>query len=324
MTEKRPPTPLNKLDERLREARARRPGATKRKKELEQGGGLSLALRIGVELVAALIVGVGIGLLLDRWLGTTPWFLLLFFLLGSAAGILNVFRVMKGYGYAVGSRAERAAWGPLVEGYLRDRATCVGMLMLADVRRGPEAEEEQLREFLDHVGRPHAGDARRLTDRQRPALQQPPARLVAEPRHGAVVEVGRDAPVLHAPKPVDLDLLARDVPGVLDLHFDDCQRVRVHPGSAEIYPGALPGQIAEPYLGSAQQVLDGPPVGYLGRPHVLQIRIHRAGVGACLIDPGAGPHQVFAILDGSLRSLHAERAALSPHRRRRQGTARGG
>lgn len=69
---------------------------------LSRGSGLSFALRIGVELVAALMVGVGIGLLLDHWLGTRPWMLLLFFVIGAAAGILNVFRVMAGYGYAAG------------------------------------------------------------------------------------------------------------------------------------------------------------------------------------------------------------------------------
>jgi ATP synthase protein I len=59
-------------------------------------------LKIGIELVSALAVGVGIGLLLDSWLGTGPWMLLLFFVLGAAAGILNVYRTMSGYGYAVG------------------------------------------------------------------------------------------------------------------------------------------------------------------------------------------------------------------------------
>jgi ATP synthase protein I len=53
------------------------------------------AFRIGVELVSALLVGAGIGWLLDRWLGTTPFLLLLFFFLGAAAGILNVFRAAK-------------------------------------------------------------------------------------------------------------------------------------------------------------------------------------------------------------------------------------
>jgi ATP synthase protein I len=53
------------------------------------------AFRIGVELVVALVVGAGIGWLLDRWLGTGPFLFLLFFFLGAAAGILNVFRAAK-------------------------------------------------------------------------------------------------------------------------------------------------------------------------------------------------------------------------------------
>ena len=53
------------------------------------------AFRIGVELVTALLVGGGIGWLLDRWWGTSPILLLLFFFLGAAAGILNVFRAAR-------------------------------------------------------------------------------------------------------------------------------------------------------------------------------------------------------------------------------------
>ena len=45
--------------------------------------------------MAALAVGVGIGWLLDRWLGTLPLFLLIFFFLGAAAGLLNVYRAAK-------------------------------------------------------------------------------------------------------------------------------------------------------------------------------------------------------------------------------------
>ncbi len=66
--------------------------------------GINIALRIGVELVAALIVGVAIGIGLDRWLGTTPWLMVVFIVLGAAAGILNVVRVMTGMGGAVGYR----------------------------------------------------------------------------------------------------------------------------------------------------------------------------------------------------------------------------
>ena len=59
-------------------------------------------MRLGVELVSALAIGVGIGLLLDYWLGTGPWLMLLFFLLGSAAGFMNVYRAATGIGQGVG------------------------------------------------------------------------------------------------------------------------------------------------------------------------------------------------------------------------------
>jgi len=42
-----------------------------------------------------LVVGGGIGWLLDHWLGTLPLFLLIFFFLGAGAGLLNVFRAAK-------------------------------------------------------------------------------------------------------------------------------------------------------------------------------------------------------------------------------------
>jgi GTP-binding protein len=70
----------------------------------------------------------------------------------------GAFRIvdLPGFGFAVGPESERLAWGPLVEGYLRDRPTLAGMLILVDVRRGPEEEERELRAFLEHVGVPYA------------------------------------------------------------------------------------------------------------------------------------------------------------------------
>lgn len=47
---------------------------------------------VGVQIVVSLLIGFGIGLALDRWLGTAPWFMLLFILFGVAAGFLNVYR----------------------------------------------------------------------------------------------------------------------------------------------------------------------------------------------------------------------------------------
>ena len=57
--------------------------------------GLNLGFRISTEIVAALIVGVGIGLLVDNYFHTSPIGLILFFILGAFAGFLNVYRVMR-------------------------------------------------------------------------------------------------------------------------------------------------------------------------------------------------------------------------------------
>lgn len=54
--------------------------------------GLSLGLRLGSEFIAAILVGAGAGYLLDLWLGTSPWILLVMFAIGFAAGVLNVVR----------------------------------------------------------------------------------------------------------------------------------------------------------------------------------------------------------------------------------------
>lgn len=53
-----------------------------------------IGLRVGVELVSALAVAVLIGWSLDAWWGTRPWMLGLFVVLGGAAGVANVWRLM--------------------------------------------------------------------------------------------------------------------------------------------------------------------------------------------------------------------------------------
>ena len=50
------------------------------------------AFRLGTELVAAVAVGTIIGFILDNWFDTKPWLMIIFFFLGTAAGILNVIR----------------------------------------------------------------------------------------------------------------------------------------------------------------------------------------------------------------------------------------
>lgn len=108
MTKKDEPPSLSDLDARLRRARQREadenPSAGPVRPQLS---GLGLAFRVGIELVAAIAVGVGIGLLVDRWLGTKPWGMALFFVLGSGAGVLNVYRAVSGIGSAVGYGSTR-------------------------------------------------------------------------------------------------------------------------------------------------------------------------------------------------------------------------
>jgi len=48
-----------------------------------------------VEVFSALVVGVALGFALDRWLGTWPWLFLVFFFVGAAAGVLNLYRLFS-------------------------------------------------------------------------------------------------------------------------------------------------------------------------------------------------------------------------------------
>jgi ATP synthase protein I len=53
---------------------------------------MARGFRLSTELVAGVLVGAAIGWSLDRWLGISPWGLIVFLLLGFAAGVLNVMR----------------------------------------------------------------------------------------------------------------------------------------------------------------------------------------------------------------------------------------
>ena len=83
------------FEQRLQEARAKQglDATSKGGRGSLPGGPWGIGFRVGVELVSALVVGLVIGWMLDRWLGTKPWLLMLFVVLGVAAGVMNVVRV---------------------------------------------------------------------------------------------------------------------------------------------------------------------------------------------------------------------------------------
>jgi len=87
------PDELRKLGQRLDEAQKRHVAGAKRPPPTQLG----IAGRFSTELVAALIVGGGLGWGIDWLFGhfghhTQPLFLVIFFMLGAGAGILNVKR----------------------------------------------------------------------------------------------------------------------------------------------------------------------------------------------------------------------------------------
>ena len=59
----------------------------------ENGSNMGSAFKLGSELISAVAVGTIIGFILDSWFDTKPWLIILFFFLGSIAGILNVIKV---------------------------------------------------------------------------------------------------------------------------------------------------------------------------------------------------------------------------------------
>ncbi len=56
---------------------------------------LSVAYKLGVDIVSAVLVGLVIGYWLDVWLKTSPLFLIIFIIMGAVAGFLNVYRSTK-------------------------------------------------------------------------------------------------------------------------------------------------------------------------------------------------------------------------------------
>ena len=86
---------LEDLKTRLKIAKSKLQNQNSEKNNGKKGVFLGKAFKLGTELVAAVAVGTIIGFILDNWFGTKPVLLIVFFLFGAAAGIMNVFRAAK-------------------------------------------------------------------------------------------------------------------------------------------------------------------------------------------------------------------------------------
>ena len=85
----------NKKLEDLKQKLDKLQSSKKNQNKRYKGTGAGFGFKISTEIIAALIVGVCIGLLVDNYFNTKPFGLIIFFILGALAGFLNVYRVMR-------------------------------------------------------------------------------------------------------------------------------------------------------------------------------------------------------------------------------------
>jgi ATP synthase protein I len=90
------PNDLEARRARLRKAIDAHEAQKRAEEERDRGqgtmAGIGAALRLSTEFVSGVVVGGVLGYLFDWGLGTTPWGMIIFLLLGFAAGVLNVLR----------------------------------------------------------------------------------------------------------------------------------------------------------------------------------------------------------------------------------------
>jgi len=101
---------LDRLDHRLSEIRK------DRRSQTDQSGtgaasanasAMARGFRLSSELIAGVLVGAVIGWGIDRLLSTSPWGLIVFFLLGFAAGVINVVRAAGVAGSGASDRSHQ-------------------------------------------------------------------------------------------------------------------------------------------------------------------------------------------------------------------------
>lgn len=84
---------LSRLDAALKKAKRPEEDGARSQSSMAAGAqGMALALRLGSEFAAAVLVGAALGWFLDQFAGSRPWGMIVFLMLGFAAGVLNILR----------------------------------------------------------------------------------------------------------------------------------------------------------------------------------------------------------------------------------------
>ena len=101
MDEKNLENKQDNLEEKINLALSKKKVIDGRKKLIDKSFSSTLS-RVATELLAGLIVGAGIGIMIDNWVDTKPLFLIICFLIGGFAGIYNLWRQVTGHGLKIG------------------------------------------------------------------------------------------------------------------------------------------------------------------------------------------------------------------------------
>ncbi|MDA7606669.1 AtpZ/AtpI family protein [Pelagibacteraceae bacterium] len=86
---------INDFKTRLKIAKEKLKNSSKITNSDRNSSSMGSAFKLSTDLVAHVAVGTIIGFILDSWFDTKPWLIIIFFFLGSIAGILNVIKTAK-------------------------------------------------------------------------------------------------------------------------------------------------------------------------------------------------------------------------------------
>lgn len=93
---------LNALEKKILEARNGGYLSEEEQKRITRAHQNKASMQAGYEFVASVLLSAVLGYFLDNWLGTSPAFLILLFLLGTCVGFMTLYRLSKNLDMSVG------------------------------------------------------------------------------------------------------------------------------------------------------------------------------------------------------------------------------